>query len=197
MAPTAASTSSTDPADLAAWVVVGRVAGAHGLQGRVRVRLFDVSSDAVDALVSGPQVRIGASEDAASARAYAVVAADPGRSGEARVWLEGIADREAAEALRGQLVLADPRHFAALPEGEYYGYQLVGCRVESSEGAPIGTVREIWPTGAADLLVIDDGRGTEQLIPAAGEMIREVDLEAKRIVVEVVPGLLHETPGRD
>ena len=77
-----------------------------------------------------------------------------------------------------------------LPEGEYYEYQLVGCRVEGEDGQAIGTVREVWSTGASDVLVVESEEGEQRLIPTGGDFLREVDLEGRRIVIEVIPGLL-------
>jgi 16S rRNA processing protein RimM len=128
---------------------------------------------------------------------YAIEAAIPGRRGEIRLTLEGVGDRAGAEALRGRLVWADPAHLEPLGAGEYYGYQLVGCRVEDTEGARIGTVREVWSTGAADTLVIEDPSGRDQLIPAAESFLKAVDVDAQRIVVALLPGLLETEPEPD
>jgi 16S rRNA processing protein RimM len=120
-----------------------------------------------------------------------------GRRGEARLALDGVDSREAAEALRGRLVLAPAGHLEPLSEGEYYQYELVGCRVEDGEGRTLGVVSGIWETGAPDVLVVVDesAAGREHLIPAAGEFLREVDLEARRIVIDVPPGLLDADSG--
>jgi 16S rRNA processing protein RimM len=104
--------------------------------------------------------------------------------------LAGVADRESAERLRGKLVVVEASQLEALPEGEYYSYQLVGCRVEGADGQSIGTVREVWPTGAVDVLVVEGKTGVRQLIPAAEDQLRAVDIEARRIVIEILPGLL-------
>ena len=77
-----------------------------------------------------------------------------------------------------------------LQDGEYYWHQLVGCRVESREGRVVGTVREIWETGAHDVLVVESVDGSQQLISTARELVPEIDLEAGRIVVASLPGLL-------
>ena len=106
--------------------------------------------------------------------------------------LSGVDDRDAAEQLKGRLVLVDASQLAELEDGEYYSYQLVGCRVERIDGRPIGTLKEIWSTGAPDIFVVEDERGKQQLIPAAEGLLREVDIEARRIVVEVLPGLLDD-----
>lgn len=193
MAPTVAWTSSTDRA--LSRVVVGRVVGAHGLRGQLKVRDFTDGPESFAALRSVSLSR-GDREDA-GASDHEIEAAIPGRPGEIRLTLEGIHDRAGAEALRGRLVWADADQLEPLEPGEYYGFQLVGCRVEDTGGAVIGTVREVWSTGAADTLVIEDAAGREQLIPAAESFLKEVDLDARRLVVEVIPGLLDAGPEGD
>jgi 16S rRNA processing protein RimM len=66
----------------------------------------------------------------------------------------------------------------------------VGCRLEGADGTVVGTVRGIWQTGAHDVLVVESDAGVERLVPAAEELLREVDLPGRRIVVEIPPGLL-------
>jgi len=88
------------------------------------------------------------------------------------------------------LVLGDTSGLEALPEGEYYWHELIGCRVESAAGESIGIVREIWETGAHDLLVIERVEGGRALVPTAREIMREVDVEMRRIVIDAIPGLL-------
>jgi ribosomal 30S subunit maturation factor RimM len=62
--------------------------------------------------------------------------------------------------------------------------------VEGEDGRTLGTVREIWPTGAADVLVVENAEGGQQLIPTGGDFLQEIDISARRIVVQVIPGLL-------
>jgi 16S rRNA processing protein RimM len=111
-----------------------------------------------------------------------------------RIALEGVADRDAAAALRGALVVGDAERLAPLPAGEHYWFELVGCRVEAEGGRALGTVREIWETGAHDVLVVEDEAGRKHLIPAAEAFLRRVDPAAGRIVVAPVPGLLGDEP---
>jgi 16S rRNA processing protein RimM len=85
-------------------------------------------------------------------------------------------------------VLVAPAALGPLAAGEYYGYQLLGCRVEGEDGVAVGTVREIWETAANDLLVVEDERGVRHLIPAV--LLRHVDVEGRRLVMEILPGLL-------
>ncbi len=175
-------------ADAPAGVIVGRVVGAHGLRGELRVRMLGETNDNLDAGVSVKLAREEGDPKAVEARVRAI---GSGRRGEARLTLDGVDSREAAEALRGRLVLAPAGHLEPLAEGEYYQYELVGCRVEDGCGRNLGVVSGIWETGAPDVLVVkDESAGREHLIPAAGAFLREVDLEARRIVVDAPPGLL-------
>jgi 16S rRNA processing protein RimM len=178
-------------------VVLGRVAGAHGVHGRLRVTVL---GDGPEHLLAARWLEL--SFDAReplrdpARRRYAVASAAPGRPGEVRLALEGVRDRDAAQALRGALVLGDAALLAPLPEGEHYWYELVGCAVELEAGGPLGTVREIWETGAHDVLVVEDAAGRDHLIPAVDAFLRRVDPAARRIVVAAIPGLLGEEGGR-
>jgi len=188
MEPTAGSTSSTETErEPAERVALGRVVGAHGMGGQLRVRYF---GGAPDNLLRLETALLAESEDAADAERFEVTRATPGRREEVRMTLAGVADRESAERLRGKLLVAEAAQLEVLPEGEYYSYQLVGCRVEGEDGRSIGTVREVWPTGAVDVLVVEDEEGGRQLIPAAENQLQRVDIEARRIVIEILPGLL-------
>jgi 16S rRNA processing protein RimM len=168
-------------------VVLGRIAGAHALGGEVRVRVF---GDGPENLLRQPSVWLGEDRDDPAARAYEVRGAEPGRPGEVRLALSGVRDRAAAAALRGLLVIGDASRLPPLAPGEYYWHELVGCRVEGRDGRVVGTVREIWDAGAHDVLVVEDGDGRRHLLPAAREFVREVDVDGRRVVVEIVPGLL-------
>jgi 16S rRNA processing protein RimM len=188
MEPTAGSTSSTETErEPAERVALGRVVGAHGMGGQLRVRYFGGVPDNLTRLET---VLLAESEDAADAERFEVTRVAPGRREEVRMALAGVEDRESAKRLRGKLVVAEASQLEALPEGEYYSYQLVGCRVEGVDGQSIGTVREVWPTGAVDVLVVEGEKGVRQLIPAAEDQLRRVDIEARRIVIEILPGLL-------
>jgi 16S rRNA processing protein RimM len=168
-------------------VAIGRIVGAHGLRGRVRVRSFDAGPEN---LLQASSVTLGKSEEDPKAVSAKVVGAEPGRSGEVRMALAGVDGREAASRLQGRLVMVDAGQLEQLPDGEYYEFQLVGCRVEGAEGQTIGAVREVWSTGAGGLLVVESEAGEQRLIPTGGDFLREVDLEGRRIVIEVIPGLL-------
>src|SRR3990172_4891744 len=164
MEPSAGSRSSIDrrlaPREPAA-IALGRVVGAHGLRGGIRVRHF---AEGPENLLEIRRATVARSERDPEARAFDVRSVAAGRAGELRLELVGVRTREAALALKGRLVLVTPEELRALGPGEYYGYQLLGCSVEGLDGTPVGTLREIWETGASDLLVVEDGRGARHLL---------------------------------
>jgi 16S rRNA processing protein RimM len=171
-------------------VVLGQVVGAHGIRGQVRIRYY---GDGPARLIALPTIALADGtkglEDPAP-RIYDIQEGGAGRSREVRLSLEGVTDRSGAEALKGRIVLGERADLPPLDEGEYYWFELIGCRVEVEGGEAIGTVRELWETGAHDVLVVRGSDGRDRLIPTARELMTEVDLEARRIVVADLPGLM-------
>lgn len=195
MARTQGSRSSTSASpDLKSdRVVLGRVAGAHGVRGFLRIRL---SGDGPGNLLGAGRVLIAEADKGLadpSPREYEIEEGGRGRPGEARVRLGGVADRDAAEALKGAWVLLAREALPELPAGEHYWFELIGCRVETCEGETIGSVQELWDIGPHDVLVVRDESGRQQLIPTAGPAIQEIDAVAGRIVIDAIPGLLTDS----
>jgi 16S rRNA processing protein RimM len=106
-----------------------------------------------------------------------------------RIKLRGVDTREQAQALRGAYLQVPEKELVALPDGQYYRFQLVGLAVESTDGSELGRVTEVRSAPENDIYVVEGPYG-EVLIPAVDDVVLEVDLSASRIVIEVVPGLL-------
>jgi 16S rRNA processing protein RimM len=109
--------------------------------------------------------------------------------GALRVMLEGVSSAEAAAALKGRIVMIDPAELPAARPGEFYYFQALGCEVTTVGGETLGTVAEIFPTGANDVMVVRAGT-REILVPVIADVIRSIDLAARRVVVDPIPGLL-------
>ncbi len=77
-----------------------------------------------------------------------------------------------------------------LPSDEFYEWQLAGCSVEDAQGSVIGTVRAVMRTGGVELLVVDDGQDHEHLIPMAREIVVNVDIPGRKILIDPPEGLL-------
>jgi 16S rRNA processing protein RimM len=164
--------------------------GTRGLRGALRVR---GGVDGPETLAGVTQLQLRCAGEAAPGRSFALEAVAAGRAGELLLNLAGVAERDAALALRGCLAYARAAELPPLPAGEWREHELVGCAVEAVDGRPLGRVRGIWHTGAPDVLVVEAEGGREHLVPAA--FLRAVDVAARRAVVELPPGLLE--PGEE
>lgn len=96
---------------------------------------------------------------------------------------------EEAEELRGAEICVPESEAVELGEGEYFDWQLEGCEVVTLDGRVLGRVSELMRTGGTDNLVVQ-GEGRDYLIPFAGAICPEVDIEAGKIVVDPPEGLL-------
>lgn len=160
-------------------VVVGHVTKAHGVRGEVAV---EVRSDNPDRFVGGAIVFTEAGRSLTIERAHAHGARHLVKFG-------GIDDRATAGSLRGQVLVVPESWLPDLPEGEFWPFQLEGSEVVTESGRSLGTVSEVIPNPANDLWVATDTEGTETLVPALRDVVVDVDVDAKRILVRDVPGL--------
>jgi len=151
-------------------IALAAVAGAHGVKGELRLKLF---SDSAESLATHEKLYVGGVE-----RALLAVR-DSGKTAVAR--FEGIADRSAAEALRGSLVEVSREALPPLDEGEYYHADLVGLPATDREGQRVGTVVAVENYGAGDLLEIETSAGKSALIPFKDGI---ADLVEGRIVLD-------------
>jgi 16S rRNA processing protein RimM len=151
-------------------IPLAAVAGAHGIKGEVRLKLF---SDSSDSLARHSRLYVGGAER----KLLEVRAAGKG----AIARFEDIADRTAAEALRGTLVEVDRAALPPLGEGEYYHADLIGIPCVDRDGKPLGAIIAVENFGAGDLLEVEDGRGRRSLIPFRPGI---ADLADGRIVLD-------------
>ena len=96
---------------------------------------------------------------------------------------------EDARRLAGQWLLATVTPSPQLPPGEYYHYQLVGLTVVTDLGETLGQVQEILATGSNDVYIVKSEAGAELLLPAIRQVVQDIDLDAGRILVHLLPGL--------
>jgi 16S rRNA processing protein RimM len=151
-------------------VALAAVAGAHGVKGELRLKLF---ADRVDSLARHSHLYVGGRQLALKE------IKDGGKTAIAR--FEGVSDRSAAEALRGSLVEIDRDQLPPLQEGEYYHADRVGLPCVDEAGKSLGTVIAIENFGAGDLLEVERPNGQRSLIPFRDPMAR---LEGDKIVLD-------------
>jgi 16S rRNA processing protein RimM len=160
-------------------VVVGKVTKAHGLHGEVVVLVF---SDNPERFEPGSSMFF---EDGREVR----VRGSRPNGGRLLVAFEGVADRNAADALRGLTLVVPRSSLPDLPEGEFWPHQLEGCVVVTKSGRTLGVITDVVANPANDLWVAVDESGAETMVPAIREVILDVDVEAGRVLVRDIPGL--------
>ena len=166
-------------------VVIGEVVRPHGVRGAVRVTLQTDRPERFDGL------RECVLWDPASDRRRPARIRAVHRQGDDAVLLSlsGYDSPETARALVGQLIALPRSEALPPPPGHAYPWQLAGCRVELEDGSLVGELSRVEPSPAHDLWVVR-GAEREHLIPAVPEIVLEVDLDARRIVIRPPEGLL-------
>jgi 16S rRNA processing protein RimM len=169
-------TQPTPEFDTASAVTVGRIGAPHGIRGELKVEPL---TDFPERFEPNSRLYLGDS--------MLVVQASRWRGRSVYVKFRGIDDRNAAAGLTGrELRVPQPRQ---LTEADvYYQHDIVGLEVESEGGERIGRIEQIFSTGPNDVYVVR-GESGELLLPAIDDVIKQVDLPGKRIVVELLPGL--------
>lgn len=151
-------------------VTLAAIAGAHGVRGEVRLKLF---TDAVASLARHKAVFVGGQPMTLER------AGGTDKSPTAR--FAGVASREAAEALRGQLLEVERDSLPPLDEGEYYHADLIGLAAIDQAGGSLGIVVAVENYGAGDLLEVEDAEGKRALVPFRPGI---ADLAEGKIVID-------------
>jgi 16S rRNA processing protein RimM len=166
-------------------LVIGRVAKAHGVTGEVVV---EIRTDDPDGRFAPGTVLRGKPRTGPE-RSYTVDSARP-HGGRLLVRLDGIADRAAAEAMRGTVFVVDSADLPPIDDpDEYYDHQLEGLQVRTTAGVPVGTVAEVLHTAAGELLSVRTAE-REVLVPFVGAIVTSVSLAEKMIEIDPPEGLL-------
>jgi 16S rRNA processing protein RimM len=165
-------------------VVIGEVTRPHGLRGEMRVTPHTDRPERFDGLSECVLW-----DEASDARAVHRITGTRRQGDAVLLSLAGCESVEAARALVGRLVALPREQALPAPPGHVYPWQLVGCRVVTDDGRAVGEVSGIEPSPAHDLWVVR-GAGREHLIPAVAEIVVEVDVDARRVVIRPPEGLL-------
>ena len=165
-------------------VVIGEIARPHGLHGEMRVTSLTDHPERFEGVTDcvlwdqGRDTRERCRITRARRQGTAVLLS-----------LAGYDTVEATSALVGRLVALPEAEALPLPPGQFYPWQLEGCRVVTDDGREVGRVTRIEQSAAQDLWVVSDG-ARERLIPAVAEIVLEVDVAAGRVVIQPPDGLL-------
>jgi 16S rRNA processing protein RimM len=159
-------------------VVVGRVLGAHGTSGEVRVRTY---SDVPHRFNIGKVLYFQGSP-------LQIASSNHSRSHQVILKFQNIDTLEAAQGLVGQWLTVPQETASPLSEGEYFHFQILGLKALGEDGEELGEVTEIIETGSNDVYVIAGQKG-EILVPAIAQAVRQIDLDRGVMVVRLMEGL--------
>ncbi|HEX4506622.1 MAG TPA: ribosome maturation factor RimM [Alphaproteobacteria bacterium] len=164
-------------------ICVGQILGAHGVKGLVKLASFTDDPEAI--------AHYGDLTDEAGARTFAVTLLGFAKDH----WLakvDGVNDRDAADALKRTQLFVDREKLPPPDEDEFYHADLIGLRAELPDGTALGTVSAMLNFGAGDIVEIALPSGKKPLVPFDRETVPEIDMAAGRLVIDPPPGLAEE-----
>lgn len=167
-------------------VCVGQFGGAHGIRGWVRIASY--TTDPADVASYGPLT------DESGERRFRVSVKRIAK-GSVIASIEGVADRNAAEALRGLRLYVERAALPPAGEDEFYRADLIGLDAVTPDGAALGRIVAVEDYGAGDVIELRLAAGGSVLVPFTEAVVPVVDIAAGRVVVDPPPGLL--APARD
>ena len=179
-------------------IELGRIQDAWGIKGWVRVQPHSADTEALLAssqwFLMPPEARFARGFSAFSGCVDVVVSEVKAHTDGLVAQIEGVNDRNTAEALKGVRIYLPRSAFPATPEGEYYWVDLIGLDVVNREGVHLGVVRDLMPTGPTSVLVLEytetvDGaaQNAERMIPFVAAYVDDVDKAARQITVDWQP----------
>ena len=160
------------------WLYVGRITAPFGVTGELRVML---DTEFPERLTERP-LFVG------QEHRQMIVEGLRQHGREALLKLSGVNTLDAADRLRGQELFVALADAAPLPAGRFYPHQIVGLAVWTADGDHYGIVSDVLSRPANDIYVVRHA-GKEVLVPAIEDVVKAIDVAARRMVIEVVPGL--------
>ncbi len=163
------------------FIAVGKLRRPHGVQGEI---VTSVLTDFPELLQPGSVVYVGSEHNPLEIHTFRWHQQD------ALISFREFLNRDAAGTLRNQMLFVLAEDCPELPEGEYYFHQVVGMDVVTEEGEHLGIVSEIHETGANDVYIVQRQQKKDLLLPATEEVILKIDMEARKMTVRLLPGLI-------
>lgn len=169
------------------YLAVGVIVSVHGLRGEVKV---EPHTDFPERFQPGMQLRLG--DD------LIIVHVERARQHKRHILLqfEELQTREEAEELRNHWLFVSEQDAFALDDDTFWVHDIIGLRVQTTDAEPLGTITDVLFTGANEVYVVQPAgslnKGKDILLPAIGDVVQQVDLDAGVLTVALPPGLLEE-----
>jgi 16S rRNA processing protein RimM len=162
--------------------LIGYVTKPHGIRGEVKVEPVTPDPDRFNQL---DKVHLRLKD---STRTYSIKKV---RVSDRFVYIKfaGVNSRNDAELLRNAEVLIEEKDLIQPAQDEFFIHDLIGCQVVSEDKEHIGVLEDVVQVTSNDVYVVKKGDGTELLIPATKEVVKQVDIRQKIIVIHVLEGL--------
>jgi 16S rRNA processing protein RimM len=164
------------------WVTIAQILGAFGVHGEMKIRLL---TDIPDRFAQLETIYI-------HRRPFTMRSLRTTQRG-ILLHLMGIDDPETVGKFRGAVIEIPLAQIAPLPEGQYYIHDLIGLEVHTVHGQMLGRLRDVIATGSNDIYVVDRAGDGEVLVPAIKDVVKEINLSARTMLIDPIPGLLDPT----
>lgn len=164
------------------YLIVGRVNHPHGLKGEVEVSLL---TDFPSRFTSGRSFRL---IPPLPRRQKVEVLEAKKRGNKLIVKFNNIDTRDEAESLVGKELVISEKEAISLPSDTYWQHQIIGLKVITTEGEFLGKITAIIRSTSNDVYVVKGVR--EYLIPAIKDIVKDVNLQKKEMIIQPLPGLL-------
>jgi 16S rRNA processing protein RimM len=167
-------------------VIVGRIVGAHGIQGEVKVKPIGMGRGKSSIRL---RARLWVGPDDGEGNWFTVERIRHTGSGSV-VKLKDVDDRNRAESFRGCFLKINKEQCRPLPKDTFYVFDLIGLQVYTIDSRYVGTIKEVITNTVQDILIIDS-EGKEILIPAVKPFIKKVDLVEHQVILDPIEGMLN------
>ena len=164
------------------YLELGQIVNVKGLKGEVKVNSFTDDNTKFERI---PKVFLKRKE---SLKEYEIEKVGYHKN-QVIIKFKNVNTVEEAETLRNSYIVVDREIFGELPEGVYYIADLIGLDVYTESNEYLGKVDDIFSTGSNDVYVVKDELGKQKLLPGIDEVIKQIDLESGKIIVNLIEGL--------
>ncbi len=167
-----------EPSELE-FITIGQIIAPWGVKGQLKVKII---TDFPERFSPSAKVYIN--------RQPMTIKSTIWQKDRAIIELGHIDSIQDAQRLQGQIVEIHRSQLKTMPQGRYYQFQLIGLEVWTSQGEHLGSISTILTTAGTDIYVVNGTKG-EILIPAVEDVVKSVELDKGRIVIEAIEGLLN------
>lgn len=167
------------------WYNVGKIVNTHGIRGEVRI--ISRTDFPEERYKVGNKLHVFLND---KDPIEVVITSHRTHKNFDLVTFNGYDNVNDVEPFKGGLLKVHESQLGDLEEGEYYFHEIIGCKVVTDTGEDLGVIKEILTPGANDVWVVKGEKGKEILIPFIDEIVKEINIEEKRILIHLMEGLV-------